>query len=56
MNTDYFTEPKGSGRKFPEVKGSIAALHIKEAPSDGEIVTLDEKGRLSFQLLQGFVC
>jgi hypothetical protein len=34
-------------KKFPEVKDSIAVI-------DGEIVALDEKGRSSFQALQGF--
>jgi bifunctional non-homologous end joining protein LigD len=42
------------GSKFPEVKDSIAALDIEDAIIDGEIVALDEKGRSSFQLLQGF--
>jgi hypothetical protein len=42
------------GGKFPEVKDSIAALDIQDAIIDGEIVALDEKGRSSFQLLQGF--
>ena len=40
--------------KFPEVKDSIAALDVQDAIIDGEIVALDEKGRSSFQLLQGF--
>jgi bifunctional non-homologous end joining protein LigD len=42
------------GRKFPEVKDSIAALDLQDARIDGEIVALDEKGRSSFQLLQRF--
>jgi bifunctional non-homologous end joining protein LigD len=33
------------GGKFPEVKGSIAALDIENGIIDGEIVALDEKGR-----------
>ncbi len=41
------------GSKFQEVKDSIAALDIEDAIIDGEIVALDEKGRSSFQLLQG---
>jgi ATP-dependent DNA ligase len=45
---------KDLGGKFPEVKDSIAALDIEDAIIDGEIVALDEKGRSSFQLLQGF--
>jgi bifunctional non-homologous end joining protein LigD len=45
---------KDLGGKFPEVKDSIAALDIQDAVIDGEIVALDEKGRSSFQLLQGF--
>jgi bifunctional non-homologous end joining protein LigD len=45
---------KDLGSKFPDVKDSIAALNIQDAIIDGEIVALDEKGRSSFQLLQGF--
>jgi bifunctional non-homologous end joining protein LigD len=45
---------KDLGNKFPEVKDSIAALDVQDAIIDGEIVTLDEKGRSSFQLLQCF--
>ena len=45
---------KDLGSKFPEVKDSIAALDLQDAIIDGEIVALDEKGRSSFQLLQGF--
>src|ERR1700731_2811706 len=45
---------KDLGGKFPEVKDSVAALDIEDAIIDGEIVALDEKGRSSFQLLQGF--
>jgi bifunctional non-homologous end joining protein LigD len=44
---------KDLGGKFPEVKDSIAALGIQDVIIDGEIVALDEKGRSSFQLLQG---
>ena len=45
---------KDLGKKFPEVKDSIAALDLRDAIIDGEIVALDEKGRSSFQALQGF--
>jgi bifunctional non-homologous end joining protein LigD len=45
---------KDLGGKFPEVKDAIAALDVEDAIIDGEIVALDEKGRSSFQLLQGF--
>ena len=45
---------KDLGKKFPEVKDSIAALDVQDAIIDGEIVALDEKGRSSFQALQGF--
>jgi bifunctional non-homologous end joining protein LigD len=45
---------KDLGSKFPEVKDAIAALDVENAIIDGEIVALDEKGRSSFQLLQGF--
>jgi bifunctional non-homologous end joining protein LigD len=40
--------------KFPEVKAAIAALDVQDAILDGEIVALDDKGRSSFQALQGF--
>ena len=45
---------KDWGRKFPEVKDAVAALAVQDAVIDGEIVALDDKGRSSFQLLQGF--
>jgi bifunctional non-homologous end joining protein LigD len=45
---------KDLGGKFPEVMNSIAALDVQDAIIEGEIVALDEKGRSSFQLLQGF--
>jgi bifunctional non-homologous end joining protein LigD len=37
-----------------EVKNAVAALDIQDAVIDGEIFALDDKGRSSFQLLQGF--
>jgi bifunctional non-homologous end joining protein LigD len=45
---------KDLGIKFPAVKDSVAALDIRDAIIDGEILALDEKGRSSFQALQGF--
>jgi len=45
---------KDLGRKFPEVKDAVAALAVQDAVIDGEIVALDDKGRSSFQLFQGF--
>jgi bifunctional non-homologous end joining protein LigD len=45
---------KDLGRQFPEVKDAVAALDVQDAIIDGEIVALDDKGRSSFQLLQGF--
>ena len=47
-------DEKDLGRKFPEVKDAVAALAVQDAVIDGEIVALDDKGRSSFQLLQGF--
>ncbi len=45
---------KDLGKKFPAIADSIAALEVQDAIIDGEIVALDDKGRSSFQLLQGF--
>ena len=42
------------GKKFTNIRDSIAALDVQDAIIDGEIVALDDKGRPSFQLLQGF--
>jgi bifunctional non-homologous end joining protein LigD len=42
------------GKKFTEVRDSIAALDVDDLIIDGEIVALDQKGRSSFQLLQAF--
>jgi bifunctional non-homologous end joining protein LigD len=38
---------------FPEVVRAIAALPFEQLVLDGEVVALDEKGRPSFQRLQG---
>ncbi|ACB77581.1 non-homologous end-joining DNA ligase [Opitutus terrae] len=40
--------------KFPEIVDAVAALDVKDAVIDGEIVALDDKGRSSFQLLQAY--
>jgi bifunctional non-homologous end joining protein LigD len=45
---------KDLGSKFAEIKEAVAALNVQDAVIDGEIVALDDKGRSSFQLLQGF--
>jgi len=45
---------KDLGKKFTNIRDSIAALDVQDAIIDGEIVALDDKGRSSFQLLQGF--
>ena len=45
---------KDLGKKFPEIVDAIGALDVQDAIIDGEIVALDEKGRSSFQMLQGF--
>ena len=45
---------KDLGRQFPEVKAAVAGLDVQDAVIDGEIVALDDKGRSSFQLLQGY--
>jgi bifunctional non-homologous end joining protein LigD len=42
------------GKKFQLIANSIAELNVQDAVIDGEIVALDDKGRSSFQLLQGF--
>jgi bifunctional non-homologous end joining protein LigD len=44
---------KDLGSKFPEVEDAIATLDVQDAIIDGEIVALAEKGRSSFQALQG---
>jgi bifunctional non-homologous end joining protein LigD len=45
---------KDLGKKFPEITSSIAALDVQDVVIDGEIVALDDRGRPSFQLLQGY--
>jgi bifunctional non-homologous end joining protein LigD len=45
---------KDLGKKFQIIADSIAALNVQDAIIDGEVVALDDKGRPSFQLLQGF--
>jgi ATP dependent DNA ligase domain len=45
---------KDFGQQVPKIQKSIAALDVQDTVIDGEIVALDEKGRSSFQLLQGF--
>ena len=42
------------GKKFTEVRDSIAALNIDNVIIDGEFVALDETGRSSFQMLRAF--
>jgi bifunctional non-homologous end joining protein LigD len=44
---------KDLGKKFQIIADSIAGLAVQDAVIDGEIVALDDKGRPSFQLLQG---
>jgi bifunctional non-homologous end joining protein LigD len=45
---------KDLGKKFTKIRDSTAALDVQDVILDGEIVALDDKGRPSFQLLQGF--
>jgi bifunctional non-homologous end joining protein LigD len=45
---------KDLGKKFTKIRDAIAALDVQDVIIDGEIVALDDKGRSSFQLLQGF--
>jgi bifunctional non-homologous end joining protein LigD len=45
---------KDLGAKFPDVLAAVAALDVREAVLDGEIVALDDAGRSSFQLLQQY--
>jgi bifunctional non-homologous end joining protein LigD len=45
---------KDLGKRFQIIADSIAELAVQDAVIDGEIVALDDKGRPSFQLLQGF--
>jgi bifunctional non-homologous end joining protein LigD len=39
--------------RFPEVVEAVRALPVNDCVIDGEVVALDDKGRSSFQLLQG---
>lgn len=39
--------------RFPAVAAAVAKLAVHDCVIDGEVVALDEKGRSSFQLLQG---
>ena len=39
--------------QFPDISAQINALPVNDCVIDGEVVALDEKGRSSFQLLQG---
>ncbi|MDQ2918364.1 MAG: non-homologous end-joining DNA ligase [Verrucomicrobiota bacterium] len=39
--------------RFPEVADAIASLPTENCMIDGEVVAVDDKGRSSFQLLQG---
>ena len=39
--------------RYPEVTQAIASLPVRNCVIDGEVVAVDEKGRSSFQLLQG---
>ncbi len=41
------------GGRFREIVEAVKALPIHDCVIDGEVVALDEKGRSSFQLLQG---
>jgi bifunctional non-homologous end joining protein LigD len=45
---------KDLGNKFQIIADSIGKLAVQDVVIDGEIVALDDKGRSSFQLLQGF--
>jgi bifunctional non-homologous end joining protein LigD len=40
------------GERFPEIVEAVTSLPARECVIDGEVVTLDEEGRSSFQLLQ----
>lgn len=45
---------KDLGAKFAPVRDAVAALNVRDAIIDGEIVALDAEGRSSFQLLQQY--
>jgi hypothetical protein len=42
------SQPKGLGKKFPEIVEARASLDLQDAIIDGEIVALDDQGRSSF--------
>src|ERR1700722_9622920 len=45
---------KDLGKKFSSVVEAVTELDCRDAILDGEVVALDETGRLSFQLLQAY--
>lgn len=45
---------KELGAKFPKLLEAFAALEVRDAVIDGEIVALDPEGRSTFQLLQAY--